>query len=49
MVDYVLSRPSRYDEQAILKALEAAAEVLPELLTGEFQKAMHRLHSPTPI
>jgi peptidyl-tRNA hydrolase len=41
----VLSRPSRSDEYAIVSALEDAAGALPEILDGQFQKAMHRLHS----
>ena len=45
VVDYVLSRPSRSDEEAIVSALEDAAGALPEILGGQFQKAMHRLHS----
>jgi len=47
VVDYVLSRPSRSDEQAIVAALEEAAGALPELLAGEFQKVMNRLHRRT--
>ena len=45
VVDYVLSRPSRDDAQAIDRAVEAAADLLPEMLSGDFQRAMHRLHS----
>lgn len=43
--DYVLNRPSKTDEQLIRSALDRAVEVLPLLLAGELQKAMHRLHS----
>ena len=45
VVDYVLGRPSRDDAQAIDRAVEAAADLLPEMLSGDFQRAMHRLHS----
>jgi PTH1 family peptidyl-tRNA hydrolase len=45
VVDYVLSRPSQPDRQAIEQALEAAAECLEDILTGNLQKAMHRLHT----
>lgn len=45
VVDYVLSRASRADEDAILDALELAAGCLKELVEGEQQKAMNRLHS----
>lgn len=46
VVDYVLSRPSRADAEAIEAGLERAAEALPELLAGQFQKVMNRLHAP---
>ena len=45
VVDYVLSRPSRADADALEQAVTSAAEVLPEILAGEFQRAMHRLHT----
>lgn len=45
VVDYVLSRASRADEEGILGALEAAEGCLPEVVRGEYQQAMHRLHS----
>ena len=48
VVDYVLSRPSRADAQAIGRALEAAADALPDLLAGDLQKAMNRLHGAGP-
>ncbi len=43
--DYVLSRPSRGDHDRICAGLERAADVLPLVVAGELQKAMHRLHS----
>ena len=45
VVDYVLSRPSKADRQAIDEALEAAADCLDDILAGNLQKAMHRLHT----
>lgn len=45
VVDYVLTRPSRDDNQAIEAAIAEAGRTLPDILAGEFQKAMHRLHS----
>ncbi len=45
VVDYVLNRPGRDDEAAILAAIDAAADETPLLAEGEFEKAMHRLHS----
>jgi len=45
VVPYVLSRPSRDDASRVLEALDDAERSLPELLVGEFQKAMNRLHS----
>lgn len=48
VVDYVLGRPSRADSQAIEQALEAAADALPDLLAGDTQKAMNRLHGAKP-
>jgi len=45
VVNYVLGRPSRDDAAAIEDAIERAAGALPEILSGEFQKVMHRLHS----
>jgi PTH1 family peptidyl-tRNA hydrolase len=45
VVDYVLHRPGR-DEEALIRAdIDAAADLLPELLGGELDKAMQRLHS----
>jgi PTH1 family peptidyl-tRNA hydrolase len=42
---WVLGRPSAADEQAILQAIGDAFEVLPLVVAGEFEKAMHRLHT----
>jgi PTH1 family peptidyl-tRNA hydrolase len=45
VVSYVLSRPSREDEERILDAVDDAERCLPDLIEGGFQKAMNRLHS----
>jgi PTH1 family peptidyl-tRNA hydrolase len=44
VVDYVLSRPARAEEEAIREALAAVTGVVPELVGGAYQKAMNRLH-----
>lgn len=45
VVDYVLSRPSRSDADAIQAAIDDADTVLPQLFDGEYQKVMNRLHA----
>jgi peptidyl-tRNA hydrolase, PTH1 family len=45
VVDYVLTKPSKSDRQEIDFALQRAEIISPFLLTGEFQKAMHELHT----
>ena len=45
VVNYVLNRPSKSDMEAIEESLDDAVRCLPEILSGEFQKAMNRLHS----
>ncbi len=42
---WVLGRPSAADEAAILDAIGRAFEVLPLVVTGEFEKAMLQLHT----
>lgn len=44
VVNYVLGRPTRAQEEGILAALDEAERGLPELLEGHFQRAMNRLH-----
>jgi PTH1 family peptidyl-tRNA hydrolase len=44
VVDYVLHPPGRDDEAAIDKAIDAALEVVPQLLDGQFERAMMKLH-----
>ena len=45
VVDFVLHRPSREDAQAIGEQIDRALECLPELVAGEFEAAMTRLHT----
>jgi PTH1 family peptidyl-tRNA hydrolase len=45
VVNYVLSRASRDEEGLILDALDDADRCVPDLLNGDFQKVMNRLHA----
>ncbi|MGD8558934.1 MAG: aminoacyl-tRNA hydrolase [Gammaproteobacteria bacterium] len=45
VTNYVLGSPSRDDETLINDAMEQAMAVLPQIVDGEFQKAMNHLHS----
>lgn len=45
VIDYVLERASREEEDAIMEAIGAAAEAMPALLDGQFEKVMQALHS----
>ncbi len=47
VVDYVLSRPRKEEQQGIEDALWQAARQWPLIQSGEFQKAMNALHSAT--
>ena len=42
---WVLGRPSAADKDAILRAIGDAFDVLPLVVTGEFEKAMLQLHT----
>jgi len=42
---YVLGRPPAEEEARIREAVARALEVLPELMAGDLQRAMHRLHT----
>ncbi|HLU13462.1 MAG TPA: aminoacyl-tRNA hydrolase [Arenimonas sp.] len=43
---WVLGRPGRDDEAAILRAVDDALAVLPLAVAGDFNEAMKRLHTP---
>jgi len=45
VVDYVLQRPSRGDEADILRSIDQGLDVMPEVVAGELERAMHALHS----
>jgi PTH1 family peptidyl-tRNA hydrolase len=44
VADFVLHPPSRDHEQAIDEAIERALEVVPQLVAGDFERAMMKLH-----
>jgi len=44
VVKYVLGRPSQADATAIMDAISQAESIIEDLLLGDFQRAMHRLH-----
>jgi len=45
VVDYVLKRPDAKDRQAIEDSIDDALRVLPKVAAGEWEKAMHQLHT----
>ena len=45
VVDFVLHRPSKDEQIEIDRAIDDSVRVLPELMAGEWEKAMHKLHS----
>ncbi|WP_178863590.1 aminoacyl-tRNA hydrolase [Thiomicrorhabdus cannonii] len=45
VVDYVLKAPSKIDRQKLDDAIYEASRVVPELLQGDFAKAMQQLHT----
>lgn len=45
VVDYVLHQPKKDERKKIDTAMQTAETVLPQLVAGEFQKAMQELHS----
>ena len=47
VANYVLSKPSLEDNRKIREAIEEAAWVMPEFLTGSLAKAIQRLHTFT--
>lgn len=46
VADFVLHPPSAEHAQAIEGAIERALEVLPQLIGGQFERAMMKLHRP---
>ena len=45
VADYVLSKPSKLDREAIEETIHRALEILPLVVAGEVERAMHKLHS----
>ena len=45
---WVLGKPGKDDEAAILRAIDDAIAVLPLAVAGDFNEAMKRLHTPKP-
>lgn len=45
VTDYVLGKPSQPDRQLIRSAIDDSLSVLPDVLSGDLEKAMNRLHS----
>ena len=43
--DYVLSKPSQTDRQLIRSTIDDSLRVLPDVLSGDLEKAMNWLHS----
>jgi peptidyl-tRNA hydrolase, PTH1 family len=48
VADYVLHKPSADDKLLIDQAIERSLQVLPEMLKGDMQAAMQKLHSSEP-
>ncbi len=48
VIDYVLTRPGREEQESIIASIEEAADVMPILLGEGQQKAMNRLHTRPP-
>jgi PTH1 family peptidyl-tRNA hydrolase len=48
VADYVLHKPSTDDKAAIDQAIERALQVVPEMLKGDMQAAIQKLHSGEP-
>lgn len=45
MLDYVLKSPDKTTKQIILHAIENALSIMPDLITGNIEKAMQELHT----
>jgi peptidyl-tRNA hydrolase, PTH1 family len=46
VIGYVLERPSRDEEMAMRRAIEAALESVGDLVAGNWDQAVRRLHTP---
>lgn len=45
VIDYVLGRPGRDEMDQITSCVDRAADLLPKLVAGDTERAMHALHS----
>ena len=45
VVDYVLKKPSKQERSQIDEALANALNVIPDIIQGQFERAMNTLHS----
>ena len=45
VTDYVLTKPSQEDRRAIETAIADAMAVMPDILGGKLERAMHKLHT----
>jgi len=43
--DYVLGKPSKLDREAIEETIDRVLEILPLAISGEAERAMHKLHT----
>ena len=43
--DYVLTKPSKLDREAIEETIDRALEILPLAIAGDAERAMHKLHT----
>lgn len=49
VMDYVLHKPSKADQQKITEAIERAEDVLPAILANDIPKAMQALHTRSDV
>lgn len=45
VTNFVLGKPSNSDKISILNAIDRVLDVLPNIIDGEYEKAMHQLHT----
>ncbi len=45
VTNFVLGKPSNADKISILNSVDRAIDVLPNMINGEYEKAMHQLHT----
>jgi peptidyl-tRNA hydrolase, PTH1 family len=45
VINYVLNRPAAEDQELIMQGIGDVMDLIPQILAGEFQKVMHKLHT----